>query len=123
MEKSNFIEDQIAFALKQAELGMSVEEVYRKIDINDATFYVWCKKYGSVVGPSKPRGLCLLTEENRKFRQIVAGLSLDKAMLLAVVAKSCEAFAAPRVGARVDAAFRMQPAQCCAFAEDVNRPS
>lgn len=43
--------DQIAFALKQAELGISVEEVCRKMGISDATFCVWRKKY-SGVGPS-----------------------------------------------------------------------
>ena len=40
MKKSKFTEDQIAFALKQAELGTSVEEVCRKMGISDATFYV-----------------------------------------------------------------------------------
>jgi len=40
VKKSKFPEDQIAFALKQAELGTSVEEVCRKMGISDATFYV-----------------------------------------------------------------------------------
>lgn len=86
MKKSKFTEEQIAFALKQAELGSSVEEVCRKMGISDATFYVWRKKYGGV-GPSELRRLRQLEEENRKLKQIVADLSLDKAMLQAVVAK------------------------------------
>ena len=86
VRKSKFTEDQIAFALKQAELGISVEEVCRKMGISDATFYVWRKKY-SGVGPSELRRLRQLKEENRKLKQIVADLSLDKAMLQAVVAK------------------------------------
>ena len=86
MKRSQFTEDQIAFALKQAELGMSVGEVYRKMGISDATFYVWRKKYGGV-GPSELRRLRQLEEENRRLKQIVADLSLDKAMLQAVVAK------------------------------------
>ena len=86
MKKSRFTEDQIAFALKQAELGISVEEVCRKMGISDATFYVWRKKYAGV-GPSELRRLRQLEEENRKLKQIVADLSLDKAMLQAVVAK------------------------------------
>jgi putative transposase len=84
--KSNFTEDQIAFALKQAELGTRVEEVCRKMGISDATFYVWRKKYAGV-GPSELRRLRQFEEENRKFKQIVVDLSLDKAMLQAVVAK------------------------------------
>ena len=86
MKKSKFTKDQIAFALKQAELGTSVEEVCRKMGISDATFYVWRKKYTGV-GPSELRRLRQLEEENRKLKQIVADLSLDKAMLQAVVAK------------------------------------
>lgn len=54
--------------------------------ISDATFYVWKKRYGGG-GPSELRRLRQLEEENRKLKQIVADLSLDKAMLQAVVAK------------------------------------
>lgn len=86
MKKSRFTEDQIAYALKQAELGMSVQEVCRKMGISDATFYIWRKKYQNL-GPSELRRLRQLEEENRKLKQIVADLSLDKAMLQAVVAK------------------------------------
>ena len=72
--------------MKQNELGTSVEEVCRKMGISDATFYVWRKKYGGI-GPSELRRLRQLEEENRRLKQIVADLSLDKAMLQAVVAK------------------------------------
>jgi putative transposase len=86
MRKSKFTDEQIAFALKQAELGISVDDVCRKMGISEATFYVWRKKYGGV-GPSELRRLRQLEEENRKLKQIVADLSLDKAMLQHVVAK------------------------------------
>ena len=86
MRKSKFTEDQIAYALKQAELGMKVEEVCRKMGISDATFYTWRQKYAGV-GPAELRRMRQLEEENRKLKQIVADLSLDKAMLQAVVAK------------------------------------
>jgi putative transposase len=86
VKKSKFTEEQIAFALKQAELGTRVEEVCRKMGISDATFYAWKKRYGGV-GPSELRRLRQLEEENRKLKQIVADLSLDKAMLQAVVVK------------------------------------
>lgn len=55
MKKSKFTEDQIAFALKQAELGTSVEEVCRKMGISDATFYVWRKKYAGAGSSLSPR--------------------------------------------------------------------
>jgi len=86
VKRSKFTEEQIAFALRQAELGTSVEEVCRKMGISDATFYVWRKKYQGL-GPSELRRLKQLEEENRNLKQLVADLSLDKAMLQAVVAK------------------------------------
>lgn len=48
MKKSRFTEEQIVFALKQAELGTSVPDVCRKLGILDATFYTWRKKYGGI---------------------------------------------------------------------------
>ncbi len=48
MKKSRFTEEQIVFALKQAELGTSVPDVCRKLGISDATFYTWRKKYGGI---------------------------------------------------------------------------
>jgi putative transposase len=86
VKKSKFTEEQIAFALKQAELGTSVEEVCRKMGISDATFYNWRKKYGGL-GPSELRRLKQLEEENAKLKRLVADLSLDKAMLQDVLAK------------------------------------
>jgi putative transposase len=56
VKKSKFTEEQIAFALKQAELGTPVEEVCCKMGISDATFYNWRKKYGGL-GPSALRRL------------------------------------------------------------------
>ena len=86
MKRSKFTEDQTAFSLKQNELGTSVEEVCRKMGISEATFYVLKKNY-SGIGPSELRRLRQLEEENRRLKQIVADLSLDKEMLQAVVAK------------------------------------
>ena len=86
MRKSKFTEQQIAFALKQVELGTSVEEVCRKLGISDATFYNWRKKYGGL-GPSELRRLRQLEEENTKLKRLVADLSLDKAMLQDVLSK------------------------------------
>ncbi|WP_406753788.1 transposase [Stenotrophomonas maltophilia] len=84
MKKSRLTEEQIAYALKQVELGMAVGEVCRKMGIAEATFYVWRKRYGGR-GASELKRLRLLEEENRKLKQLVAALSLDKAMLQEVV--------------------------------------
>jgi putative transposase len=86
VKKSKFTQQQIAFALKQVELGTPVEEVCRKMGISDATFYNWKKKYGGL-GPFELRRLKQLEEENAKRKRLVADLSLDKTMLQDVLSK------------------------------------
>ena len=86
MKKSRFTEEQIVFALKQAELGTPVPEVCRKLGISDATFYTWRKKYGGI-SPSELKHMRQLEEENLRLKKLVADLSLDKAMLQDVLAK------------------------------------
>jgi putative transposase len=86
VKRSKFTEQQIAFGLKQAELGTPVDEVCRKMGISDATFYNWKKKYGGL-GPSELRRLRQLEEENSKLKRLVADLSLDKTMLQDVLSK------------------------------------
>lgn len=86
MKTSRFTEEQIAFAIKQSELGTRVEEICRKMGISDATFYKWRQKY-SGLGPSELKKLKQLEEENSKLKRLVADLSLDKAMLQDVLAK------------------------------------
>lgn len=80
MKKSQFSEEQIAFALQQASHGTPVAEVIRKMGVSEQTFYRWKKKY-SGLGSSEIRRLRQLEEENRKLKQMVADLSLDKHML------------------------------------------
>ncbi len=84
MRKSKFTDEQIAYALHQAESGIAVLEVCRKLGISEQTFYRWKKKYGGV-GVSELRELRQLREENRRLKRMVADLSLDKQMLREVV--------------------------------------
>jgi putative transposase len=86
MKTSKFTEEQIAFSLKQAELGTKVEEICRKLGISEATCYRWKKKFGGL-GPSELLRLRQLEEENARPKRLVAGLSLNKAMLQDVLAK------------------------------------
>jgi len=89
-KEKKFTEEQIAFALKQVELGTKVEEVRRKMGISDATFYNWRKKY-SGLGPSEVWRLKQLEEENVKLKRRVADLSLDKLMLQHMLSKKTKA--------------------------------
>lgn len=81
-----FTEEQIAFALKQAESGIPIAEVCRKMGVSENTPYAWNKKF-SGLGVSELRRLRQLEEENRKLKQLVADLSLDKAMVQDVLSK------------------------------------
>ena len=80
MKRKRYSEAQIAFALRQAESGTSVEEVVRRMGISEATFYRWKDQYHGL-GVAELRRLKQLEEENRKLKQLVADLSLDKSML------------------------------------------
>lgn len=86
MKKSRYTEEQIAFALKQAELGTPVNEVCRKLGVSEPTFYRWKSKFGGML-PSDMKRLKQLEEENAKLKKLVADLSLDKVMLQDVLSK------------------------------------
>ena len=86
MKKSRYTEEQIAFALKQIELGTPVSEVRRKMGVSEATIYKWRKKYGGL-GPSELKRLKMLETENARLKRMVADLSFDKAMLQDVLSK------------------------------------
>lgn len=86
MKKSRYTEEQIAFALKQAEMGAPVAEVIRRMAISEQTFYRWKKMYGGL-GVGALRRMKQLEEENRKLKQLVADLSLDKHILQDVLSK------------------------------------
>ena len=86
MKRNRFTGEQIAFALRQAESGTPVEEVIRRLGVSEVTFYRWKKKYAGL-GVAEVRRLKQLEEENRKLKQLVADLSLDKRMLQDVLSK------------------------------------
>ena len=86
MKRKRFTEEQIAYALRQAEGGTPVAEVCRKLGVSEQTFYRWKKKYGGM-GVAELRRLKQLEQENGKLKQIVADLTLDKQMLQDVLKK------------------------------------
>jgi putative transposase len=62
VRKGLYSEEQIAVALKQAELGTAVAEVCRKMGVSEATFFRWKQKYDGL-GPSALRWLRQLQGE------------------------------------------------------------
>ena len=86
MKRKRYTEEQIAFCLRQHESGTPVGEIVRKMGISEQTFYRWKKKFAGM-GVAEVRRLKQLEEENRKLKQLVADLSLDKSMLQDVLSK------------------------------------
>ncbi len=87
MKKSRYSAEQVAFALRQVEGGTLVTEVCRKMGISEQTFYRWKKRFAGM-GVAEVRRLRILEEENKKLKQLVADLSLDKQMLQDVLRKN-----------------------------------
>ena len=86
MKKSRCTNEQIAFALKQAETGTPVTEICRKMGVSEPTFYRWKKKFDGL-GVSEVRRLRELEDENKRLKALVADLSLDKQILQDVLSK------------------------------------
>ena len=84
--KKRFTEQQIAFALRQAESGTRITEICRKMGVSEPTFYRWKKQFGGM-GTAEIHRLKQLEEENRRLKQVVADLTLDKQMLQDVLSK------------------------------------
>jgi putative transposase len=80
MKRSKFSEEQIVYAIRQAESGTPVGDLCRQLGVSDATFYAWKKKYAHL-GVSELRRLRQVEEENSRLKRLVADLSLDKHML------------------------------------------
>ena len=87
MKKSRHSEEQIIGVLKQMEAGRKVAEVAREVGGSEATLYTWKSKYGGME-VSEVRRLRALEEENRRLKQLVADLSLDREALKVVIRKN-----------------------------------
>ena len=86
MRKSRFTEKQIIGFLKEVEAGRTVRDLAREHNISEQTFYRWRAKYGGLEANEAKR-LRELERENKRLKQIVADLTLDKAILKEVLGK------------------------------------
>ncbi len=86
MTRKTFSEEQMIYALRQAEAGTPVVDVGRKTGITEQTFDRWKRKFAGM-GVAELRRLRQVEEENRRLKQLVADLTLDKHMLQEVIRK------------------------------------
>ena len=77
-EEAGCTEQQIARVRRQAEQGTAVAELCRKLGDSETTFYAGRKRYAGM-GVAELRRVQGLEEENRRLKQVVADLTLDKA--------------------------------------------
>ena len=86
MKRKRFNVEQIVAVLKQAEAGVPLGELIRRVGISAPTFYRWKKQYVGLE-VDQVRELKQLQEENSRLKRLVADLTLDKAMLQDVLSK------------------------------------
>jgi putative transposase len=86
MRKTKFTEEQMIDAVKQLEAGRLAKDLARELGITDQTLYNWRAKY-SGLDVNEARRLRALEEENRRWKALVADLSLDQEALRAVIRK------------------------------------
>jgi len=87
MKRKRFSVEQIVAIVKQAELGMPVAELIRRVGISEQTFYRWKKEYSNLE-VDQVRQLKQLQDENGRLKKLVAELTLDRAMLQDVLRKN-----------------------------------
>ncbi len=87
MRTSRFTEQQVVAALRQVENGTAVAEVCRKLGVSEQTFYRWKRKYAGI-GVAELRRLRQVEDENRRLKQLVADLTLDRQMLQEALRKN-----------------------------------
>jgi putative transposase len=87
MKKTRHTEEKIIEAIKQLEAGRSAKDVARELGVSDQTLYNWKAKYGGME-VSDAKKLRALEDENRRLKQLVADLSLDKEALTTVIRKN-----------------------------------
>lgn len=87
MKKAKFTEEKMISAVKQMEAGRAVKEIAREMGVTDQTLYNWKSKYGGMEVSDAMR-LRKLEDENRRLKQLVADLSLDKDALTTVIRKN-----------------------------------
>lgn len=86
MRKSRASEQAIIAALKDAESGVKVEDICRKLGVAQTTFYRWKAKYAGLEA-SEAKRLKALEEENSRLKRMVAEQALSLQALQDVVRK------------------------------------
>ncbi len=84
MRRKRYSAKEIVNKLREADValskGLTAAKACRKIGVSEQTYYRWRREYGGMKVDQTKR-LKELEKENGRLKQLVAELSLDKAML------------------------------------------
>ena len=84
MRRKRHTPEQVVRKLREAETelagGKSIEEVCKKLEVSQQTYFRWKKEYGGAKA-DEVRRLKELEKENQRLKEIVADLELDKKLL------------------------------------------
>jgi len=84
MPKRNYTPEQIINSLREAEVllskGSTAAEAARHLGISEQTYYKWRKEYGGM-RMNQAKRLKELEKENARLKRLVAGQTLDNAIL------------------------------------------
>lgn len=80
MRKCRFSSEQIMEILKEREAGAKMADLCQEYRISAATFYAWRSRLSGVNAREAQR-LRQIEDENRRLKQLVADLSLDREWL------------------------------------------
>jgi len=86
MRKRRFTDEQIISILKESQAGSGTDELCRRHGVSRQTFYSWRKRFGGLEVSDAQR-LRRLEDENRKLKQLIADLTLDKQVLKEMLSK------------------------------------
>ena len=87
MRKSRFSEEQIIAILREYEAGAKLEELCRRHNVSQTTFYKWRAKYGGMT-VSDAKRLKSLEDENRRLKELLAEALLDNKALKGLLEKN-----------------------------------
>ena len=87
MRKSRFSGEQIIGILREYEAGTKLDELCRRHNVSQTTFYKWRAKYGGMT-VSDAKRLKSLEDENRRLKELLAEALLDNKALKGLLEKN-----------------------------------
>jgi putative transposase len=72
--QTRYSDEEIEAAVREAESGVPVAEIVRKLRISEATFSVWVKRFEGF----QTSEICLLRDKNVQLRRLAADLALNR---------------------------------------------